>query len=66
VIVEIDGAGHMDVAQWHADIVRHNGLAVGTGAVTLRVTAWEVRNDPDPFFDLLGGLVLGNVIPAAV
>ncbi len=59
VIVEIDGAGHLEVAQWHSDLARHNELAVATGALSLRVTGWEVRNDPDPFFTLLRAVVLG-------
>lgn len=59
VIVEIDGVGHMEVAQWHADLARHNDLAVTTGALALRVSGWEVRNDPDPFFTLLRAVVLG-------
>jgi very-short-patch-repair endonuclease len=58
LIVEIDGIGHLDVNSWQEDITRHNELAISTGAVILRVTGWEVRNDPDPFFgplrDVLG------------
>lgn len=61
VIVEIDGIGHLDVAEWHADIARHNGLAVTTGAITLRVTGWEIHHDPNPFFTLLAGLLSGGV-----
>jgi very-short-patch-repair endonuclease len=56
VIVEIDGVGHLEADTWHADISRHNDLAVATGAIVLRVTGWEVRHDPDPFFDLLCSL----------
>ena len=56
LIVEIDGIGHLDVSSWHSDVARHNELAVDTGALILRVTGWEVRNDPDPFFDLLASL----------
>ncbi len=50
LIVEIDGIGHLDVGSWQQDIARHNELAISTGALILRVTGWEVRNDPDPFF----------------
>lgn len=57
LIVEIDGIGHLDVAAWHSDITRHNELAVDSGAMILRVTGWEVRNDPAPFFDLLARLI---------
>lgn len=53
LIVEIDGVGHLDVSTWHADITRHNELATETGALILRVTGWEVRHAPGPFFDLL-------------
>lgn len=65
LIVEIDGVGHMQVDQWRADLVRQNALTVATGALTLRVTGWEVRNDPDPFFDLLTALFRGDVMPHA-
>jgi very-short-patch-repair endonuclease len=60
VIVEIDGVGHLAVDTWHADLARHNALTVRTGALTMRVTGWEVRNNPDPFFALLTPLVLGE------
>jgi very-short-patch-repair endonuclease len=59
-IVEIDGIGHLDVAAWHSDIARHNELALDTGAVILRVSGWEIRNDPDPFFDLLAQVLHGS------
>jgi very-short-patch-repair endonuclease len=57
IIVEIDGVGHLSAETWHDDIARHNELAVSAGAVILRVTGWEVRNDPDPFFDQLTAFV---------
>ncbi len=69
VIVEIDGVGHLAVDSWHADLARHNALTVSTGALTLRVTGWEIRNNPDPFFELLAPLVLrgdGYVIDPAI
>ena len=53
LIVEVDGVGHLTVESWHADIARHNGLSVTTGAMILRVTGWELRHDPDPFFAIL-------------
>jgi len=65
VIVEIDGVGHMEIEQWHADLQRHNALTVSTGAPTLRVTGWEVRNEPGPFFRLLMPFVLGGELPHA-
>jgi very-short-patch-repair endonuclease len=60
VIVEIDGVGHLAVDSWHADLSRHNALTVSTGALILRVTGWEIRNNPDAFFGLLTPLVLGD------
>ncbi len=53
LIVEVDGIGHLAIDAWHADITRHNGLMVSTGALILRVTNWELGHDPDPFFALL-------------
>lgn len=60
VIVEIDGLGHLGAQAWQDDITRHNELAVTTGALILRVTGWEVRNDPDPFFGLLTRVLGGQ------
>lgn len=57
LIVEIDGIGHLEVSSWHADISRHNELALTTGALILRVTGWEVHLDPDPFFTMLVDLL---------
>jgi len=44
--VEIDGAHHMDVAQWWADMQRQNALWVA-GERVLRFPAWLVRERPD-------------------
>jgi len=60
VIVEIDGVGHLSTETWQADITRHNGLTISTGALILRVTGWELRNDPAPFFDLLAPVLRGE------
>lgn len=60
LIVEIDGVGHLAVAQWHADLQRNNALAVASGAVHLHVTGWQIRHDPDPFFDLVVGMLDAN------
>ena len=51
LLVEIDGAGHFDIRQWSSDMERHNALAVRTAAIILRVTTWQIRYDPDRFFD---------------
>ncbi len=61
VIVEIDGVAHMDVTHWHDDMERQNALAATTGAIVLRVTAWELREDPEPFFALLTSMLTGSV-----
>ncbi len=57
LIVEIDGLGHLEAATWQADIARHNELALTTGALVLRITGWELRHDPDPFFRTLEQLL---------
>lgn len=57
LIVEIDGVGHFEVESWRADIARHNGLAAATGALILRVTGWELRHDPGPFFTILSSVL---------
>jgi hypothetical protein len=58
VIVEIDGVGHLEVATWQDDLMRHNDLVADTGAILLRVSNWQVEHDPGPFFDVLVPLVL--------
>ena len=44
VILEVDGAFHMDVTSWTDDIERERGL-VGTGVIVLRCTSTELRDD---------------------
>ncbi|MGB7980560.1 MAG: hypothetical protein WCF36_07180 [Candidatus Nanopelagicales bacterium] len=56
LIVEIDGVGHLGVAQWHADLARQNALVVKSGALVMRVSNWELRHDPEPFFAQIIGL----------
>lgn len=53
LIVEIDGAGHLDPRQSAADTVRMSALARATGAYVIRVQSWVLRTDPQPFFDEL-------------
>ena len=43
--VEIDGAHHMDVRQWAADMLRQNQIWL-RGERLLRFPAWLVRTDP--------------------
>ncbi len=45
VVLEIEGAFHMEVSHWEADIARERDLVV-TGAVVLRCTDREIREDP--------------------
>ncbi|MET7418315.1 DUF559 domain-containing protein [Dactylosporangium sp. NPDC005555] len=46
VHVEIDGAQHMEVRAWSADMTQHNEIAI-SGDRLLRFTAWQIRRDPD-------------------
>lgn len=46
VVLEVDGAFHLDVASWESDIVRERSLVV-EGAVVLRCTASELRQSPE-------------------
>ena len=45
VILEVDGAFHMDVEHWEGDIIRERDL-VTTGAVVLRCTDRELADEP--------------------
>jgi len=45
VILEVDGAFHLEVEHWVADISRERGLVL-EGAVVLRCTTLELRRDP--------------------
>src|SRR5215217_5085943 len=45
VVLEIDGAHHMDVAQWQADMRRERGIVISRRWV-MRATALEVRLEP--------------------
>ncbi|MEV6709076.1 DUF559 domain-containing protein [Micromonospora wenchangensis] len=44
--VEVDGAHHMDVRHWAADLRRQNGVWI-SGDRILRFTAFDVRHRPD-------------------
>jgi very-short-patch-repair endonuclease len=46
VHVEIDGAQHLEVASWYADMRHHNEIAIA-GEILLRFPAWVVRHKPD-------------------
>jgi hypothetical protein len=43
--VEVDGAHHMDVRHWEADMRRQNEVWIG-GDRVLRFSAWQVRHRP--------------------
>jgi very-short-patch-repair endonuclease len=44
--VEVDGAHHMDAAQWEADMRRQNEIWIH-GDRVLRFSAWQIRHRPD-------------------
>ena len=45
VVLEVDGAHHLDISSWQGDMRRDRGLVVG-GALVLRATAIELRVEP--------------------
>ncbi len=45
MILEVDGGFHMEVEHWEDDIVRERDL-VTTGAIVLRCTGREMRDEP--------------------
>lgn len=59
VILEIDGGFHMEAEQWEVDIVRERDL-VTTGAVVLRCTEREVRDEPDRIATSLRAVGVGR------
>lgn len=46
VVLEVDGAFHMEVEQWEDDLARQRRIS-GPGRTVVRCTAREVRDDPD-------------------
>jgi hypothetical protein len=42
VVLEVDGAHHLDVESWQTDMHRERGIVIG-GAQVLRATSIEVR-----------------------
>ena len=46
VVLEIDGAHHMEVRHWQADM-RRDRAEVVQGRIVLRCTAYEARHEPD-------------------
>jgi len=47
LVLEVDGAFHMDVDSWEDDIVRQRALS-DPDTVIIRCTSRELRDDPDP------------------
>jgi hypothetical protein len=60
VVLEVDGAFHMDAARWADDIARERGL-VTDGAVVLRCSTLELRREPGAVMRDLALLLLGRV-----
>lgn len=46
LVLEVDGAFHMDVEHWEDDLVRQRALAT-PGRVSVRCTARELRDEPE-------------------
>ncbi|MBO0845599.1 MAG: DUF559 domain-containing protein [Nocardioides sp.] len=59
VILEIDGGFHMEVEHWEDDIARERDL-VSTGAVVLRCTDREIRDQPDRVASSLRAVGVGR------
>jgi hypothetical protein len=57
VVLEVDGAHHLDVQHWQADMRRDRGLAA-RGVVLLRATALELRLEP--------GVLVADLLAAQV
>jgi very-short-patch-repair endonuclease len=51
VLVEVDGTGHFTPQGWLADVRRQRRVVVPDGARHLRVTNWELRHEPEEFFE---------------
>jgi hypothetical protein len=55
VVLEVDGAFHMEIEHWEDDIVRHRQLT-RPGRIMVRCTAREMRDEPKRVFDDLVAL----------
>lgn len=53
VVVEIDGVGHVELAQWIDDQERQNEVVVTGDRVFLRVSNFVLRYEPEVFMDQL-------------
>jgi hypothetical protein len=59
VVLEIDGAFHMEAEHWAADISRERGLVVD-GSIVLRCTSFEVRRRPEAVAEDLRAVGVGH------
>ena len=57
--VEIDGAHHMDVRHWAADMLRHNQVWIA-GDRILRFPAWLVRAEPGVVADQIRAALISG------
>ena len=53
LVLEVDGAFHMDVEHWEDDIARQRGLS-RPGRIVVRCTARELRDTPETVVRDLG------------
>lgn len=53
VVVEIDGIGHVDPAQWMDDHERQNDIVIQGDRTFLRVSTWVLRYEPEWFMEQL-------------
>jgi hypothetical protein len=65
VVLEVDGAFHMDVLHWQDDIARERAL-VATGVLVVRCTAAELRTDPAAVVRDLRALGVGRAVRRAL
>ncbi len=62
VVLEIDGAFHMDVDHWEDDMIRERRLS-GPGRTIVRCTTRELRDQPGTVVSDLRRLGVGSAIP---
>lgn len=60
VIVEVDGAAHLQVGTWWDDLDRQNELMIG-GDLVLRFPAARLRADPDHCYDQIRRALSGRL-----
>ena len=59
VVLEVDGAFHMEVDHWEADLARQRDL-VSSGVLVLRCTAGQLRQEPQKIAQALRRLGVGE------